>query len=206
MPTRVKFCGITRIEDAEYAVELGAQAIGLVFYAKSPRSISLQDARAIRLAMPAFFSVVGLFVNPDVEEVEQVLAQVPLDLLQFHGDESEDFCQQFNKPYLKALRIHQQSNPNLESKAYPSARSLLFDAHDAKQWGGTGKTLPWDKLDQKRMQRQILAGGLNPDNVKQAIQTLRPFAVDVSSGVEKEPGIKDNALMRAFVQQVAQAD
>lgn len=206
--TRVKICGITRPEDAVLAARLGADALGLMFYEGSKRYISLEQAQAIRSVVPAFVSLVGLFVNPSREQVENVLKAVHLDCLQFHGDESPEFCESFNVPYLKVLRMA----PDLDDAAvealiasHPKANAILLDAWDPLQAGGTGKTFDWSRAAacvQRSPLPVILAGGLDADNAARAIETVRPWALDLSSGVESEPGIKDPNRLQAFFDEV----
>lgn len=201
--TRVKICGVTRVEDALAVAELGADAIGLNFYPKSPRYITLGQARSIGAAIPAFVTTVALFVNASAAEVEQVIDTGAIDLLQFHGDENPEFCSSFGKPYIKALRMKPGVDFQAFSTAYASAKALLLDAWDDSHYGGTGKTFDWESVRSAAgSSRIILAGGLTPANVAQAINTLRPWAVDVSSGVEQTPGIKSAALMQQFISEV----
>lgn len=203
--TRVKICGITRPEDALLASQLGADALGLMFYAGSKRVINMEQARAIRAVVPAFVSLVGLFVNPSQQEVETVLAGVHLDCLQFHGDESPEFCNSFGLPYLKALRVA----PGLDVPAlitqYSTACAVLLDAWDPVQAGGTGKQFDWSLAAQCVQQSElpiILAGGLHAENAARAIKQVRPWALDLSSGVESEPGLKDPQRLTAFFDEV----
>jgi len=201
--TRVKICGITRVEDALSAAEAGADAIGLVFYAGSKRAVSVAQAQAIVQAVPPFVSVVGLFVNAAKNEIEKVLSEVTLDLLQFHGDESADFCSSFNRPFIKAVRMKAGIDPGDVSRIYPKAKGLLLDAWDDNSFGGTGKSFDWQQArPMAGSARIILAGGLTPANVASAISTVRPWAVDVSSGVEQAPGIKSAALIQSFISEV----
>jgi phosphoribosylanthranilate isomerase len=214
--TRVKICGITRPEDALAAAEAGADAIGLVFYSKSPRAISFAQANAILTQLPPFVTTVGLFVNPSHADVVATLQAVPLDLLQFHGDESSEFCSAFARPYIKALRVKPErmkpemkpdmlTDSPLASRSYASARGLLLDAWDDQLYGGTGKTFDWHAVETiAGSARTILAGGLTPANVAQAIRITKPWAVDVSSGVEESPGIKSPQLINAFIREVQQ--
>jgi phosphoribosylanthranilate isomerase len=206
--TRVKICGITRTEDAVLAARLGADALGLMFYAGSKRHISLEQAQAIRAVVPAFVSLVGLFVNPSREEVEAVINAVHLDCLQFHGDESPQFCASFAMPYLKVLRMSPQlDNNSIDAMiaSHASANAILLDAWDPVQAGGTGKTFDWSRAA-KCVERSplpvILAGGLDASNAARAIQTVKPWALDLSSGVESEPGIKDPKRLQAFFDEV----
>ncbi|MES2604852.1 MAG: phosphoribosylanthranilate isomerase [Pseudomonadota bacterium] len=201
--TRVKICGITRVEDALAAVRAGADAIGLVFYAKSSRAVTIEQAKSILRALPPLVSTLGLFVNASKAEVEAVLAQVPLDLLQFHGDETPAYCAGFARPYVKALRMKPDVDFYAFAGDFQQARGLLLDAWDADHFGGTGKTFDWERVSPTAgSSRIILAGGLNPANVAKAITTLRPWAVDVSSGVEQAPGIKSSALIQQFISEV----
>ena len=205
MRTRVKICGITRIEDAICAVQSGADAIGLVFYAESPRNISLQVAQEIVDALPPFISVVGLFVNASENKIQTVLAQLRLDVLQFHGDETAAECAQFNLPYLKAIRVKPDTNLLQYCDEFNSAQALLLDAHSDAAYGGTGRTFDWRLIPQNLPTPIILAGGLNPENVGAAIRQVQPYAVDVSGGVELSKGIKDAAKIAAFMRQVNEA-
>jgi len=204
--TRVKICGITRIDDALAAVNAGADALGFVFYEPSPRSISLQQANLIFDALPPFINKVALFVNPSREEVEEALANLSIDVLQFHGDEDAAFCESFNKPYLKAIRVHSGTNFAKLAEDYKKASGLLFDAFDSKQYGGTGHTFDWSLLPKNYSAPLILAGGLTADNVCQAITETRPYAVDISSGVEKSRGLKDHPLIKQFMQEVTRGN
>ncbi len=205
--TRVKICGISRAEDAIKASELGVDALGLVFYDKSPRNVSTALAQSICVQLPAFVSTVGLFLNPDKVLVRQVLAEVDLDLLQFHGTESAAFCASFGKPYIKALGVGDGAD-KIEAllEQYAGARSVLLDSHRKGEAGGTGKSFDWASIPVDLRRKIILAGGLNVDNVAQAIQRVRPCAVDLSSGVESSPGVKDNDLMSRLMQQIRQLD
>ncbi|MGV3592124.1 MAG: phosphoribosylanthranilate isomerase [Gammaproteobacteria bacterium] len=201
--TRVKICGITRPEDGIAAARAGADAIGLVFYDRSPRAIDAERARAICAALPPFVTKVGLFVNATHEFVDSMLAAVPLDLLQFHGDENADFCRSFARPYLKALRIKPGMDLAAAAQSFVSAQGLLVDAWHDEQYGGTGATFDWSLLGSAvSSERLVLAGGLSPANVAQAIRQVRPWAVDVSSGVESAPGIKDKDRIEQFISEV----
>jgi phosphoribosylanthranilate isomerase len=202
MRTRVKICGITRARDALKAVEFGADAIGLVFYEKSPRAVTIEDARAIIQKLPPFVSVVGLFVDPSPKDVAAVLHRVTLDLLQFHGDESPVDCSAYNRPYIKAIRMREGIDVAAEVKRYTTARGILLDTYDPRVPGGTGRVFDWSAIPRGLEKPVILAGGLTPDNVWQAITKVRPFAVDVSGGVEAEKGIKDIEKMAAFMRGV----
>ena len=199
---RSKICGITRIEDALIAAEAGADAIGLVFYAKSPRAVSIQQARDIVAALPAFVTTVGLFVNASREELNDVLAGVALDLLQFHGDESPAECESYQRPYIKALRVKPGDDIAQLAAPYAKARGILLDTYVPGVPGGTGAAFDWSLVPSGLPQPVILAGGLSVANVQAAIEQVRPYAVDVSGGVEAGKGIKDAAKIRAFMQAV----
>lgn len=196
---RVKICGITRVEDGVEAARLGADAIGLVFYPRSPRNVSIARAAAIIAALPPFVTVVGLFVDPTREWVDTVLAECALDVLQFHGDESPAFCASFHRPYLKALRIRPGVDVLAEARRYAGARGLLADAFVEGVAGGTGHAFDWTLLPASLPLPLVLSGGLNEHNIAEAVARVRPAAVDVSSGVETAKGIKDAARMAAFI-------
>jgi len=204
--TRVKICGITRVDDALAAAAAGADAIGLVFYAPSPRAVTVAQARAICAALPPFVDSVGLFVDAPAQEVAAVLREVPLDLLQFHGDEPPAFCAQFARPFLKALRMRGDTDVTAALEGYAGARALLLDAYHPVLRGGTGAVFDWDAIPRPARRRIVLAGGLNEHNVADAIAQVRPFAVDVSGGVEAAPGIKDAQRIHAFMTAVRRAD
>lgn len=204
--TRIKICGITREQDLHAVASCGADAIGLVFYVKSPRHVSLQQAVRLVSQVPPFVSVVGLFVNPTVDEVREVLANVALDVLQFHGDEPSVFCAQFGKPYLKAIRVKAGVDLVECAAEFSSAQGLLLDAFVEGTQGGTGESFDWALIPQNLALPVILSGGLHAGNVAAAIKQVRPYAVDVSSGVEIAKGIKDAAKIAAFIQEVKQID
>ncbi|HEY0634148.1 MAG TPA: phosphoribosylanthranilate isomerase [Gammaproteobacteria bacterium] len=204
--TRVKICGITRPEDGISAATAGADAIGLVFYAKSPRHVTPQQAHAIISSLPPFVTTVGLFVDASREEIEGVLREVPLDTLQFHGEETPDFCALFGRPYLKAIAMREGVDLHGEVRRFSSASALLVDTFQAGVPGGTGVSFDWARLPADLSKPLILAGGLNPDNVAQAIIQAHPYAVDVSSGVEAAKGIKDADKIAAFMRGVVKAD
>jgi len=199
---RSKICGITRIEDALAAVEAGADAIGLVFYAKSPRAVNVQQARAIIAALPPFVTTVGLFVNASRCELGEILDAVPLDLLQFHGDETPADCEGYHRPYIKALRVKAGDDIAAGCKAYAGASGILLDTYVEGVPGGTGEAFDWSLVPQGLSKPIILAGGLTAGNVAEAIAQVRPYAVDVSGGVEQSKGIKDHGKIRAFMQAV----
>jgi len=199
MATRIKICGITRPQDALTAANLGADAIGLVFYPKSPRAVTIEQAQAICAVLPPFVSVVALFVDAEHFEIEDVLTVVPVDLLQFHGSETPEQCQSFNRAYIKAIRMKDDADLVDAATQYSAARGLLVDTFNPHEAGGTGEIFDWDRVPEGLDTSIILAGGLEPSNVGAAIKQLSPYAVDVSSGVEKSKGIKDAEKIRAFV-------
>lgn len=205
MRTRVKICGITRVEDALAAAVFGADAIGLVFSEASPRCVSAKQARTIAAALPPFVSVVGLFVDAPADHIRELLGQAPIDLLQFHGRETPEECRQFGRPYIKAVRMVPDVDIAAEARRYAQAAGLLLDAYDPQLAGGTGATFDWTRVPPDLGKPVILAGGLTPGNVARAIQAVRPYAVDVSSGVEQGKGIKDAAKIAAFIQNVNEA-
>ncbi|MFP6830435.1 phosphoribosylanthranilate isomerase [Pseudomonas tensinigenes] len=202
---RSKICGITRIEDALAAVEAGADAIGFVFYAKSPRAVTVQQARAIIQALPPFVTTVGLFVNASRCELGEILDAVPLDLLQFHGDEAVEDCEGWHRPYIKALRVKAGDDIAAAVDAYPSASGVLLDTYVEGVPGGTGEAFDWSLIPQGLSKPLILAGGLTPENVADAVARVKPYAVDVSGGVEASKGIKDHAKIHAFIKAVRKA-
>lgn len=202
MSTRVKICGLTRSEDVGSAVAAGADALGLVFYEPSPRAVSIADAQTLIRSVPAFVSVVGLFVNPTEQEVREVLSHLPLDLLQFHGDETPEFCSQFQRRWIKAIRVQNREQVIQAFSRYHEAAGLLVDAWDPDRYGGTGKSFNWDLIPAERPLPLILAGGLSSDNVFRAVEQVRPWAVDVSGGVERSKGIKDIQKISDFIKEV----
>jgi len=199
LKAKVKICGITCLEDAQAAVAAGADAIGLVFYPPSSRYVTPTVAAQIVAELGPFVTTVGLFVNAEAKVVKETLALTSLQLLQFHGDESEEYCRQFQRPYIKALRMSPDLDPSQAMAAYPGACGYLFDAWQADKFGGTGKTFDWQRIVGLAGDNVILAGGLNPDNVETAVQAVRPYAVDVSGGVELAPGKKDHLALKAFI-------
>lgn len=201
-PVRSKICGITRIEDALAAVQAGADAIGFVFYPKSPRAVTFQQARDIIRALPPFVTTVGLFVNTSRCEMGELLDAVPLDLLQFHGDEIVADCDCWHRPYIKAVRVKAGDDIAAACRAFPSASGILLDTYVEGVPGGTGEAFDWSLIPQGLSKPIILAGGLTPDNVAAAIAQVRPYAVDVSGGVEASRGIKDHAKIQAFIEAV----
>ena len=204
--TRIKICGITRVEDAQVAAHSGADALGLVFYGKSPRHVSVQQAVLLAAAVPPFVTVVGLFVNPSEDEVRNVLCEVPLDALQFHGEEEPEFCAHFNRPYLKAIRVKSGVDLVQCAARYKGAQALLLDAYIEGAHGGTGASFDWALIPPNLPLPVVLSGGLHVGNVAEAIRQVRPYAVDVSSGVEAAKGIKDAAKIAAFINEVKQID
>lgn len=202
--TRVKFCGLTRPADADAAVRLGADAIGLVLAPGSPRFISLDRAVMIRGRLPPFVQAVALFRNATAAEVRGAVAALHPDLLQFHGEESPEFCEAFDVPYLRAVPMKGGADLADWERRFASAAALLLDAHGPAEAGGQGRTFDWGSVQAAR--RYVLAGGLTPENVGAAIEGLRPYAVDVSSGIESAPGTKDEDRMRRFMEAVRQAD
>jgi len=202
---RSKICGITRIEDALAAVEAGADAIGLVFYGNSPRAVSIEQAAAILQALPPFVTSVGLFVDMPRDELQQLLQRLPLDLLQFHGDESPADCEGHGRPYIKALRVRPGEDVAAAMAPYAGAQGILLDTFVEGVPGGTGASFDWSLVPEDAAKPIILAGGLDADNVAAAIRQVRPHAVDVSGGVEASKGIKDAGKIRAFVRAVREA-
>ena len=204
MPTencvRVKVCGLTSVQAAKHAARSGADALGLVFFEKSPRYLAdLALARDIALAAGPFVTVVGLFVNPRPEYLDNVLEHVPLNLLQFHGDESDELCQSWQRPYIKALRMKPDLDIELAIKSYPGATGILLDAYKKGVPGGTGECFEWSRVPLNSAKPIVLAGGLSPENVQAAVQQARPWAVDVSGGVESAPGVKCPRLVESFI-------
>ncbi|BFI95893.1 MAG: phosphoribosylanthranilate isomerase [Rhodanobacter sp.] len=204
--TRIKCCGMTRVEDALLAARLGADAIGLVFTARSKRRVALEQARTIRRALPPFVDAVALFMDDEAGLVEDVVATVQPDLLQFHGDEPDAWCARFGRPYLKAIAMGEGAAALPRLRDYPQAAALLLDGHAAGEAGGSGKAFDWSLLPGDLAQPVILAGGLHAGNVGAAIRAARPWAVDVASGVESAPGIKDAGKLRDFIAAVRAAD
>ncbi len=204
--TAIKICGITRTQDALAAAGCGANAIGLVFYAQSPRYVTPERAAELMRVLPPFVMSVGLFVDAVADEVRQTLAQARVDLLQFHGNESPAYCRQFGVPYLKALRVRAGLDLLQYARDYHDAKALLLDAYVEGTHGGTGATFDWALIPKNLPLPVVLSGGLTPENITAAIQAVRPWAVDVSSGVEFQKGIKDTAKIAAFVTGVRNAD
>jgi phosphoribosylanthranilate isomerase len=209
--TRIKICGITRVQDVQAAASSGADALGLVFYEQSPRHVTLQQAVQLAAAIQPFVTLVGLFVNPAADEVRNVLQQVPLDVLQFHGEEEPEFCVQFGRPYLKAVRVKAGVDLVQCAARYRNAQGLLLDAYVEGMHGGTGAAFDWALIPHDLPLPVILSGGLHAGNVADAIKQVRPYAVDVSSGVESggvktAKGIKVAAKIAAFINEVKLVD
>jgi phosphoribosylanthranilate isomerase len=197
---------MTRTQDADTAVREGAHAIGLIFYKKSPRYVEVETAKAISDKIPAFVTVVGLFVNASPVEIEHVINNVNLDLLQFHGEESAAFCEQFGLPYIKAVRVKAGDNLLKYASEYKNAKGLLLDAFVEGTHGGTGAVFDWGLVPKNFPLPIILSGGLNVSNVAAAVKQVRPYAVDVCSGVEASKGIKDAQKIASFIREVKNAD
>ncbi|HLV77138.1 MAG TPA: phosphoribosylanthranilate isomerase [Marinobacter sp.] len=202
MTTRVKICGLTRPEDVRSAVMAGADALGLVFFEASPRAVTIGQARELATEVPAFVTLTGLFVNPSDVFVRQVLDQVPLDLLQFHGDETPEFCSSFGRRWIKAIRVREAGQIEQAFRDYRGAAGLLVDAWDPERYGGTGHSFNWQLIPSERPLPLILAGGLSSANVAGAIAQVRPWAVDVSGGVEQDKGRKDATKLSEFIKEV----
>lgn len=202
MATRIKICGITRGQDAVTAAELGAHAVGLMFYEDSPRFVSVDQANKVIGVLPPFVTRVGVFVNPVEQQVHSILGALRLDLLQFHGDETPQFCARFGIPYIKAVRVRKGMDLLQYASRYHDAKGLLLDAHSESAYGGTGEAFDWSLIPGNLPLPIILSGGLNAANVARAIRQVRPWAVDVSSGVESAKGIKDAAKIAAFIKEI----
>lgn len=204
--TRVKICGFTSAKQAAFAAHAGVDAIGLVFYPPSPRHVNIAQAQEIVAALPAFTSIVALFVDATEQQIRQVIEQVPIDLLQFHGDEPAQACRLYAKPYMKAIRMRPQTDIKALNNEYHDAAGLLLDAYHADAKGGTGQQFDWDMIPAHNELPIILAGGLDQYNAGDAIRRVQPYALDVSSGVEVAKGIKDNNKISAFLNEVYQSD
>lgn len=199
---RIKICGITRIEDAITAVQAGADALGFVFYQPSPRHVEIEQAASIIAQLPPFVTKVALFVDETAANIDTVLSSVSIDCIQFHGNETNDFCVQFRKPFIKALRVKSKDFLDHQMATYPDASAFLLDAYVKGVAGGTGQTFNWDLFPDQADRPIILAGGLTPQNVADAIQHTQPYAVDVSGGVEASKGLKDPHKIEQFIQAV----
>ena len=204
--TRVKICGITRVEDADEIVKCGADALGLVFYPDSPRYVGLQQAGTIAASVAPLVTIVGLFVNPTADRVRAALDCIPLGLLQFHGAEENAACKQFGVPFIKSIAVRDEVDIGARMLDYPDAAGFILDAWQPQTHGGGGETFDWDRVPERPAAPVILAGGLTAGNVALAIRTTRPYAVDVSSGVESSKGIKSAEKIAAFMTGVAHSD
>jgi len=205
MAVRVKICGITRLQDLHAACNAGADALGFVFYESSPRKVSVEAAAELVRALPPFVQSVGLFVNAEPAFVEAVLQAVPLDLLQFHGDETPADCVRYGRPYIKAVRVNQDTDLLKCAADFNAARGLLLDAYVPGVPGGTGERFDWSLIPADLAKPVILSGGLMPDNVAEAVERVHPWAVDVSSGVEVSKGIKDAHKIAQFIAKAKEA-
>jgi phosphoribosylanthranilate isomerase len=202
MTVRSKICGITNADDGKLAAEAGCDAIGLVFYEPSPRCVTIEQALDIVSVLPPFVSVVALFVDASPEYIIEVLTRIPVSIIQFHGDESHEFCERFNKPYIKAIRVSNDTDVAVQVSHFPGASGFLLDSYKKGVPGGTGETFNWDLIPDNIGVPVILAGGLTADNIIQAIERVRPYGVDVSGGVERSKGVKDHGKVRRFLEQV----
>lgn len=203
---RIKFCGMTNVDDAVLAANLGVDAIGLIFYALSSRNVSIEQAREISSALPPFVSSVGVFVNPTVEFMREILNRVPLNYLQFHGEESPEFCSAFNLPYIKTIHVGSLKITTQYEHMYSDACAFLFDTYHEDQRGGTGKVFDWQNLPKNTKKPILLSGGINSSNVTDAIRVVHPYGIDVTSGVEAKPGIKDKTKMLALINQIQESN
>ena len=199
---RVKFCGMTRAEDARAAASLGADAIGLIFHPPSPRGVDAEHAAAVVRGLAPFVTRVGVFVDPDPATLQHVLSRVALDLLQFHGDEPAELCAASGRPWIKAVAMRGPEDALAAARRYPGAAALLLDTWSARSRGGTGRTFDWSMVPRDLDRPVLLAGGLGPDNVAEAVRAVHPYAVDTASGVESAPGVKDHDKMKAFIREV----
>ena len=202
MQTRIKFCGMTTQQDVQYAVDLAIDALGFVFVKESSRMLTIEQAEKLVNKIPPFIVKVGLFMNTEAAYIQDVLNTVRLNLLQFHGNENEDFCKQFSLPYLKAVPMGTTASASDFCLNFPSAAGFVLDSHAMGQMGGSGKTFKWSNIPKNLEKPIILAGGLTPNNVAEAVRVVRPYAVDVSSGIETSKGIKDLAKMEHFIKEV----
>ncbi|HFE37441.1 MAG TPA: phosphoribosylanthranilate isomerase [Gammaproteobacteria bacterium] len=206
MRTRIKICGLTRAQDVAHAIDLGVDALGFVFVEKSPRCVKIKQAKSLIRHMPPFVQTVGLFMNQTEQEIREVLQEIPLNLLQFHGEEAARFCVSFNMPYIKAIPMGGGVDPLQYAAQHPDSSGFLLDSHALGEAGGSGDVFDWQKIPQGFDRPLILAGGLNVGNVCRAVQQVKPYGVDVSSGVEVAKGLKDWEKMAAFVRGVREGD
>ncbi len=206
MRTRIKICGITTLTDAKVAIDAGADALGFVFYPPSPRHIPLEKAIQITQQLPPFITVTALFVDAKVALIEEVIQQARIDCLQFHGKETPSDCERYPRPWIKAIRMQPDIDLIAQQKRYHNASALLLDAYVKGIPGGTGAQFNWAQIPPSLCPHIILAGGLNPQNIAQAVSTVQPWAVDVSGGIEKAKGIKDHAKIAQFTQAVMKTD
>jgi phosphoribosylanthranilate isomerase len=206
MRIRVKICGLTREQDATAAVDCGADAIGFVFHPSSPRHVTVERAATIARAMPPFVTTVALFVDAASELIARVVDEVGVDLLQFHGQESPEYCAQHGRPWIRAIAMRPDIDLPVVQRQYAAGRGLLLDAYRPDVPGGTGETFDWNRIPPQLASRIVLAGGLRADNVGDAIRRVHPYAVDVSGGVEADKGIKDPLKIRAFIEEVRRAE
>ena len=204
MVSRVKICGITTLEDALFVADCGADAIGLVFYGPSPRAVSVDQAATITAALPPFVTTVALFVNADPVQVEEVVDRVRIDQLQFHGDESPEYCAQFSRPWMKAIRMRPEVDLLVEAERFAASSALLVDAYQPGIPGGTGARFDWSRIPSTLHKPLVLAGGLSAENVAEGIEQLQPWAVDVSGGVEEAKGVKSHEKIIRFIEKVKQ--
>ena len=195
-------CGMTRSEDVAYAIKLGVDAIGLIFYPKSSRFVTIKQAQEVVKNIPPFVDVVAVLVNPDAIFVEQIIEELPIQLLQFHGDESSEFCQQFNRPFIKAIHPSNEQHILQAMEEFSTSRALLLDTPSETDKGGTGIPFDWKIIPVNLPKPFILAGGINEDNVVEAIKCTNPYAVDICSGIERSPGVKDHKKMNQFIKAV----
>ena len=204
--TRVKICGITRPEDALAAATAGVDAVGLVFYPKSSRLVDVDTANAILRVLPPFVTSVGLFLDASATDVNDIVRRVPLDLLQFHGEESPGFCAQFGRPYIKAVPMRFEADVLVYAQEFETAKGLLLDSHGGDKIGGSGERFDWRRIPREISKPIILAGGLSPTNIAEAVCQVRPYGVDISSGVEAAKGIKDAELIQLFMHNLSQVE
>lgn len=204
--TRIKFCGMTRVEDVQFAAALGVDAVGLIFAPRSPRRLELAQGRLLRAALPPFVTPVALLMDAEIAHVQAMLQTVKPALLQFHGAERPEDCVRYGLPFLKAVPMAIPEGAAIYAARYPDAIGFVFDSHAAGEAGGSGQRFDWSRLPRGIGRPLLLAGGLDPDNVFEAVRSVRPYAVDVSSGIESAPGIKDAEKMRRFVAEVKRAD